>query len=85
MSNIKTAISLQESLFHKIEQVAAELNVTRSRLFALAVEKFIRDYENQKTLARLNEVYADGLDEEDERLLASMRRYAPKVVEKEEW
>lgn len=85
MSNIKTAISVQEPLFHKIEQVAAELKVTRSRLFAMAVEKFIRDYENQKTLELLNEVYAGGLEEEDEQVIASMRNYRHKVVEKEEW
>ena len=85
MSTIKTAISLQESLFHKVEQVTAELNITRSRFFAMAVEKFIRDYENKKTLELLNEIYADGLDNEDEHLVASMRKYAHKVVEKEEW
>ena len=84
MSNVKTAISVQEPLFHKIEQVAAELKVTRSRLFAMAVEKFIRDYENQKTLELLNEVYADDHDE-DERVVDSMRKQLHKVVDQEEW
>lgn len=84
MSNVKTAISVQEPLFHKIEEVAAELKVTRSRLFAMAVEKFIRDYENQKTLELLNEVYADVHDE-DERVVASMRKQLHKVVDQEEW
>ena len=43
MANIKTAISLQESLFAQAEDLARDLNVSRSRLFVLALENFIRE------------------------------------------
>ncbi len=40
MANVKTAISLEESLFHQIEAVAQEMQIPRSRLFVLAVRIF---------------------------------------------
>ncbi|CAN5429175.1 hypothetical protein BH10CHL1_BH10CHL1_17110 [soil metagenome] len=85
MENIKTAISLQKSLFQQAEQMANELKISRSRLFALAVEKFIHDYESRKMLETLNEIYADGPDLEDRRLLDAMRPHLSKLLENDEW
>ena len=39
MASIKTAISLQQSLFEQVDTLARELQVSRSRLFALAIEE----------------------------------------------
>jgi metal-responsive CopG/Arc/MetJ family transcriptional regulator len=87
MANVKTAISIQEPLFHKVEQMAAAMNVSRSRLFTLAIEQFIRDYEKQRMFETLNAVHASGLDPEDRLLLDGMRHQRRKLLEKagDEW
>jgi hypothetical protein len=64
MPNIKTAISIQKSLFEQAEALASEMKISRSRLFSMAIEDFIRRHENRKLFKQLNEVYADGPDEE---------------------
>ena len=47
---IKTAISVDEALFEKAKTLARELDISRSRLFALAVQEFIEKHENQHLL-----------------------------------
>ena len=69
MAHVKTAISLDESLFREAERWAGKLGVSRSQLYAKAVEEYVRGRENEELLRRLNEAHADGLDEEDEEAL----------------
>jgi metal-responsive CopG/Arc/MetJ family transcriptional regulator len=69
MAHVKTAISLDEALFREAEDWAGKLGVSRSQLFARAVEEYVRRRENEELLRRLNEAYAGGLDEEDEEAL----------------
>jgi hypothetical protein len=66
VAHVKTAISLDESLFREAENWAGKLGVSRSQLFALAVEEYVRRHENEELLRRLNEAHADGPEEEDE-------------------
>jgi|TARA_B100001971_G_scaffold172204_1_gene164767 metal-responsive CopG/Arc/MetJ family transcriptional regulator len=42
MSSVKTAISLDADLLERVNAVAENLNVSRSRLFVRAVEEFNR-------------------------------------------
>ena len=65
MAHVKTAISLDESLFRDVEVWAEKLGFSRSQLFAKAVAEYIWEQENQELLRRLNEAHADGPDEED--------------------
>ena len=69
MAHVKTAISLDESLFREAEDWAGKLGVSRSQLFASAVEEYVRRHENEELLRRLNEAHAGGPDEEDEEAL----------------
>lgn len=69
MAHVKTAISLDESLFREAERWAGKLGVSRSQLYAKALEEYVRGRENEELLRRLNEAHADGLDEEDEEAL----------------
>jgi hypothetical protein len=69
MAHVKTAISLDESLFREAEDWAGKLGVTRSQLFARAVEEYVRRHENEELLRRLNEAHSDGPEEEDEKAL----------------
>jgi hypothetical protein len=88
MAHVKTAISLDETLFRDAEVWAEKLGFSRSQLFAKAVAEYIREQENQELLRRLNEAHTHGPDEEDEESLrhgqalhAEMRRRA----EREGW
>lgn len=83
MSNVKTAISLDEALFHEVEGLAQELKIPRSRVFALALEDFIRRRQNQRLLQE-NNTACEGLPEPGERnLVRGMRRRHWKIVEGE--
>lgn len=77
MANVKTAISLQEPLFAQAEELARDLNVSRSRLFVLALENFIREYKDRKLFEQINAACdGDEVDEtEQERLRQSTRQY----------
>jgi metal-responsive CopG/Arc/MetJ family transcriptional regulator len=81
MANVKTAISLQQSLFEQVEALAQELQISRSRLFVLAVEAFIQRYQNQKLLEAINEAYDDLPDAEEESLRKKMRQQHRQLVE----
>jgi len=65
MATIKTAISLQASLFEQVETLARSLNVSRSQVVALALEEFVQRYQNRELLEALNHVYADISDTDD--------------------
>jgi metal-responsive CopG/Arc/MetJ family transcriptional regulator len=81
MRNIKTAISLQETLFHQAETVARELKVSRSRLFVLALEDYLSRYQNLKLLEKINQAYPDGPDAAEQERLHKMRRQHRNFVE----
>jgi metal-responsive CopG/Arc/MetJ family transcriptional regulator len=83
VENIKTGISLRRELFEKGEAVASEMHVSRSRLFALALEEFIRRHENRKLLRRLNAAYSDGPDAAERALQGRMRRQHRRLVERD--
>lgn len=81
MEHVKTAISLHKTLFKQVEALAHEMHISRSRLFVLAVEEFIRRHENQRLLERLNAAYADAPDAAEQVLHCRMRRQHRQVLE----
>lgn len=80
MAHVKTAISLDESLFREAEEWAGKLGVSRSQLFARAVEEYVRRRENEELFRRLNEAHAGGLDEEEKEYLERMRVYQGRLI-----
>ncbi|MBN1516311.1 hypothetical protein JXA32_07060 [Candidatus Sumerlaeota bacterium] len=81
MPNIKTAISLQESLFKQAESLARKMKVSRSRLFALALEDYLRRQQNLQLLEKINQTCADESDAAEQILLRKTRRGHRKIVE----
>jgi len=81
MPNVKTAISLQQSLFEQVDALAQELAVSRSRVFVLAVEDFIQRRQNRQLLEAINEAYADLPDAEEQTLRRQMRQQHRQMVE----
>ena len=62
MASIKTAISIDKPLFEKVDDLAQELNTSRSRIFALAASEFVQRYKNLKLLEAINKAYDDFPD-----------------------
>jgi len=83
MSMIKTAISIQESLFERAEQLAREMNLSRSALIGLAIEEFLQRHQNRRMLRELNAAYETGPDPAEEARLAKSRRSQRRTVEGE--
>ena len=83
MANVKTAVSLQKSLFEQAEALADELRISRSRLFSIALEDYIRRSHNQHFLEKLNAAYEDVTDTKEHTLRRRMRRQHRRLVEGE--
>jgi len=83
MQTIKTAISLHKSLFEQAEGLARKLKVSRSRLFVLALEDYLKRQENRELLAQINAAYADEPDAAEQTLLRKHRRQHRRMVEGE--
>jgi len=83
VANVKTAISIDKSLFQQVNKLADELEVSRSRLFVLAVEEYIQRYENERLLHQINQAYADLPLGDEEQILQGMRPRHRKLVEGE--
>ena len=84
MANIKTAISIPEALFEQVEMLARQAQISRSRLFVLAVEEFVRRYENQELLEAINRAYDDLPSPEEQAYRQRMRQKHRELV-KGQW
>jgi len=83
MANIKTAISLQKSLFEQVDLMAREMKVSRSRLFVMALEEYIRRYQNQVLLEKINQTNQNAPDKIEKARLRGMKKQQRKAVEGE--
>ena len=82
MTSIKTAISIDEPLFEQVKALAQQLHISRSRLFALALQDFLRRHENRILLEQLNTAYQDdSADAAERQVQRRMRRQQRKLVE----
>ena len=60
------------------------MGLSRSRLFALAVGDFLQRQRRDQMLLRLNEVYADGVEPAERRLLKGIKAKVRRTA-KERW
>ena len=84
MHAIKTAISLEKTLFEQAVQIARVMKVSRSKLVALALKSFIEHQNNKEMLAQINEAYSDEPDTTEQTLRQKLRREHRRIV-REEW
>jgi metal-responsive CopG/Arc/MetJ family transcriptional regulator len=78
---MKTAISIPDKVFDQADEVAQRLGLSRSELYARAVEAFVKEYRRKGVTEALNRVYSkhpSGLDP----VLAKMQFMS---LPKEEW
>jgi antitoxin MazE6 len=57
---MKTAISLPDSLFHRADTFAERAGISRSELYATALEEFLARRDGDRVTAQLNAVYGRG-------------------------
>ena len=80
MASVKTAISLRESLFREVETLSRRLHVSRSHIFAVAVEDFVARNKAEDLLDKINRTYVEE-SEEDRRCRTQMMRIHRKQAE----
>ena len=56
---MKTAISIPDDLFVLADALARRLVISRSELYAIAVEEYVAKHRDEDLVARLNAVYSD--------------------------
>lgn len=81
---MKTAISIDDGLLEAADETARLMGLSRSRLFSLAVDDFLKRKRQEQMLLRLNQVYASGLDPSEKRLLKGIKVKVRRTV-KERW
>ena len=83
-SNMKTAISIDDTLLQEADETARLMGLSRSRLFAVAVGDFLKRQREEQMLHRLNEVYASAMQPAEKRLLKGIKARVRRTV-KERW
>jgi metal-responsive CopG/Arc/MetJ family transcriptional regulator len=81
ISIVKTAVSIPEDVFERAETLARALRTSRSRLYALAIEEYVRRHEEQSLVERINAACGDPQTEE--RIVALQRRLHLEAIEGE--
>lgn len=77
---MKTAVSIPDPLYLEAERIAKRLCLTRSALYARALERFIDESRSDHVTAALDEVYA-GERKRD----AFLDQAAAAVLKDEDW
>ena len=62
---MKTAISLPDSVFEEAEALAQRLGLSRSELYTKALQAYLRKYNRNQILNKLNQVYSQESSELD--------------------
>jgi metal-responsive CopG/Arc/MetJ family transcriptional regulator len=62
---MKTAISLPDSVFEEAEALAEQLGLSRSELYTKALQAYLRKYNRNQMLNKLNQVYSEEPSELD--------------------
>lgn len=81
MSTVKTAISLEKSLFEEMDALARQMKVSRSQLYSQALEEFIHRRESRKMLEQLNRVYENDPDPDEAKRIKASRRQMRRLIE----
>jgi predicted transcriptional regulator len=84
MANIRRSVALPESLLSQVDHLAHELNVPRSHVFVLALERFVSNEEDQRLFDQINEAYRDEPQSAlEQSRLGQIRRQHRRMAESE--
>lgn len=78
---MKVAVSLPDPVFQAAERACQRMRVSRSRLYATAVDEFVRQHSDDDITERLNKVYARTPSKIDPAIEAA----SIEVIRRERW
>ena len=84
MSHIKTAVSLKEPLYEEAENLAQKKRISRSRLYSMALEDYLKNEENRQLLEAINHAYSSKPDSEELVRLKAMKRFHRQIAKDEQ-
>ena len=85
MACVKTAISMQESLFKRVDRLAKQMKISRSKVIATALEKYLGGRDEAELIARINAAYEDSPDEEERPLQRASLARLRELTKDDEW
>jgi metal-responsive CopG/Arc/MetJ family transcriptional regulator len=56
---MKAAVSIPDPVFKAADELAQRMGVSRSRLYSVALQRFVQDHEEDAITAKVNEIYAN--------------------------
>jgi hypothetical protein len=76
---MKTAVSIPDRIFRAAEQLAARWGISRSELYAKAVDALVEKHNDEIVTSRLNEIYGpEGEDSSLDTALAALQGHTLK-------
>ncbi len=78
---MKVAVSVPDTVFQAAERVSRRMRVSRSRLYANAVEAYVKQHSEEDITAQLNKVYAGNASTLDPVLEAA----SLELLQREKW
>ena len=78
---MKIALSIPDDLFASAEGLAKRLGVSRSRMYASALQDFVAKHRSKSVTERLNSVYAEN----DSSVDKALRHIQGTSLEKNKW
>jgi metal-responsive CopG/Arc/MetJ family transcriptional regulator len=78
---MKTAISIPDAIFQAAEHMARRWGMSRSELYAKAVQRYLEDHRDERVTELVNEV----CDKIDTSLDPGLRRIQGKSLPRDEW
>ena len=81
MAVVKVAVSVEQTLAQRADEVARTWGMPRSRLYARALEEFLTRQENHSLLMSINDAYADFPDEEESATLQGIKPLQARSVD----
>ena len=85
MACVKTAISIDESLFRAADKLAREMRLSRSALFSQAVSDLLMRRAARDITDQLSKVHAGPMDEEERAFLKASEIQAARLTKDEQW
>ncbi len=77
---MKTAISVSDDVFKLSEKLAKKLKVSRSKVFALGVQKLAEEHDEEDLIARINKV----CEEVDTSVDPAIKQYQSRMINRQD-